>query len=82
VVRYDNVTVIIYKELTAMTVSAFFIVLALLCMAGVVVVFIRGMAAMSRGQKADHAKSNNMMKWRIMLQGGAIFFLFLAYLSK
>ncbi len=62
--------------------SFFFFILALLCMAGVVVVFLLGIGAMARGRREDHTVSNKMMNLRVMLQAGAIFFLFLAFLAK
>lgn len=63
------------------TASVFFI-LALICMVGVVGVFFIGMVAMTRGRQQDHKTSNKMMHLRVMLQGGAILFLFLAYAAK
>lgn len=63
------------------TASVFFI-LALICMVGVVGVFFTGMVAMTRGRQQDHKTSNKMMHLRVMLQGGAILFLFLAYAAK
>jgi hypothetical protein len=65
-----------------MTGSGFFFILALLCMVGVVISFVRGMAAMAKTAQQDRENSNKMMRHRVLLQGGAIFFLFLAYLAK
>jgi hypothetical protein len=65
-----------------MTASAVFVVLALLCMLGVVASFFRGMVAMTRGQEKDHKTSNKMMQRRVYFQGFALLFFLLAYLTK
>lgn len=65
-----------------MTASSLFFVLAMICMLGVVAVFLIGMVAMTQGGKANSLRSNKMMYLRVFFQGGAIFFLFLAYFAK
>lgn len=65
-----------------MNAASIFFILALVCMVGVVGVFFTGMLAMTRGRNEDHKTSNKMMYLRVMLQGGAILFLFLAYAAK
>lgn len=65
-----------------MTAASLFFILAMVCMVGVVGVFFIGMVAMTRGRSQDHKTSNKMMYLRVMLQGGAILFLFLAYAAK
>ncbi len=65
-----------------MNAASIFFILALVCMVGVVGVFFTGMVAMTRGRTEDHKTSNKMMYLRVMLQGGAILFLFLAYAAK
>lgn len=66
-----------------MTAANVFFFLALICMLGVLAVFLIGMVAMTRGSGAKDAKlSNKMMYLRVIFQGGAILFLFLAYAAK
>jgi hypothetical protein len=66
-----------------MTASGIFFILALVCMVGVVGVFLTGIVAMTRGAGQKDAKlSNKMMYLRVIFQGGAILFLFLAYAAK
>lgn len=66
-----------------MTAAHLFFFLALACMVGVVAVFFMGMVAMTRGAGEKDAKlSNKMMYLRVLFQGGAILFLFLAYAAK
>lgn len=59
-----------------------FFIAALASMVGVVLSLIRGVAALSRGTEKDHKISQQMMQMRVIFQGLAIVFLFLAYLSK
>lgn len=49
---------------------------------GVVVSLFWGMVAMTRGKESDHKTSNRMMQFRIICQGMALLFLFLAYLAR
>ncbi len=65
-----------------MAAASIFFILALVCMVGVLGVFLVGMVAMTRGRPGDHKTSNKIMHLRVMLQGGAILFLFLAYAAK
>ncbi len=65
-----------------MTATSLFFTLALACIAGVVLVFVMGMLALTRGREKDHTTSNRMMRLRILLQAGAILFLFLAFATK
>ncbi len=62
--------------------NSIFFILALVSMAAVVVSFVVGMVAMTKGQAKDHKQSNKMMQARVMFQALAIFFLFLAYVTK
>jgi hypothetical protein len=41
-----------------------------------------GLLAMSKGTEKDHKTSNKMMQARVILQGLAILFLFLAYAAR
>jgi len=59
-----------------------FLVAALVCMAAVVVSLLRGFVAMTKGGAKDRQNSNKMMRLRVLFQGLAILFLFLAYLAK
>ena len=61
-----------------MTASAFFFVAALVCMLGIFLSLVAGIVAMTRGREQDHKTSNKMMRFRVILQGLAIIFLFLA----
>lgn len=70
------------KGRIVMTAASLFFILAMVCMVGVVAVFFIGMVAMTRGRNQDHKISNKMMYLRVILQGGAILFLFLAYAAK
>ena len=65
-----------------MAATTLFFILALACIAGVVLVFLMGMLALTRGRQKDHKTSNTMMRFRILLQTGAILFLFLAFATK
>lgn len=61
-----------------MTLSAFFVALGLLSMAGVALSLFSGLFAMSRGREKDHATSNRMMRLRVLLQGATLLFFLLA----
>ncbi len=63
-------------------VATLFIILALLAMVGVVVSLVMGLGVMTRGRADDSKGSNKMMQIRVICQGLAILFLFLAYLAK
>lgn len=65
-----------------MTASTAFFILALICMVAVVGAFLAGMFSMTRGAAGDSVRSNRMMNLRVILQAGAILFLFLAVVSK
>jgi hypothetical protein len=60
----------------------FFFGAAMISMIGVVASLLRGFVAMSRGGEKEHRTSNKMMQMRVLFQGAAIIFLFLAYLAK
>lgn len=62
--------------------SNVFFILAMLSMIGVVAVFLMGMVAMTKGGKDQNLRSNKMMQIRVLFQGSAILFLFLAYTTK
>jgi len=59
-----------------------FFAAAMLMMAGVIGSLLWGLAAMARGAEKDRKTSNKMMRMRVLFQGLAILFLFLAYLGK
>lgn len=65
-----------------MTAFNLFALLAAVCMVGVVGVFLAGMVAMTQGGAENGKRSNKMMQLRVMLQAGAILFLFLAMAAK
>jgi archaellum component FlaG (FlaF/FlaG flagellin family) len=56
-----------------------FFIAALICMAAVVGSLIMGFVAMG---KENSQLSQKMMRFRVLFQGAAIAFLFLAYLTK
>ncbi len=62
--------------------NSIFFILALISMAAVVGSFLFGMVAMTKGQEKDNKQSNKMMQARVLFQALAIFFLFLAYITK
>ena len=62
--------------------SNVFFILAMLSMVAVVGVFMFGMVAMTKGGKEQNLRSNKMMQLRVLFQGSAILFLFLAYMTK
>lgn len=59
-----------------------FFIIALICMAGVVVSLVAGLATMTKGGEKAPRLSNKMMRLRVLFQGLALLFLFLAYLAK
>ena len=59
-----------------------FLIIALIAMLGVVPSLFGGLMAMVRGGKKDHQTSQKMMQLRVLCQGIALLFLFLAYLAK
>lgn len=59
-----------------------FLVIALIAMLGVVVSLLSGLFAMAKGTSKDHQTSQRMMQLRVICQGVALAFLFLAYLAK
>lgn len=65
-----------------MTAASIFFILAAICMIGVVLSLFGGLLLMGRGKEKDAQYSNKMMRYRIMLQGGAILFLILASWAK
>ena len=65
-----------------MSLSLIFFFAALACLAGVVLSLAGGVAAMTRGGEKDHRTSNRMMRLRILLQGLAVAFLLLSWLSR
>lgn len=62
--------------------SIIFVVLAGTAFLGVVGSLFWGMVVMTRGREQDHKTSNRMMQFRLMCQGLALLFLFLAYAAK
>lgn len=65
-----------------MTLSAFFVVLGLISMGGVVISLFTGLFAMSRGGDKNHQVSNKMMRARIWLQGLTLLFFILATVAR
>ncbi len=59
-----------------------FLIAALVCVACVVFSLFGGLIAMAKGTKKDNENSNKMMRLRVLFQGLAIVFLFMAYLAK
>ena len=59
-----------------------FLIIALLAGIGVLFSLFRGLLAMAKGTEQDHQTSQKMMQMRVICQGIAIIFLFLAYLAK
>lgn len=59
-----------------------FFLAAMAAMIGVVISLFWGLFVMTKGAEKDHQTSNKMMRLRVLFQGLAIIFLFLAYLSK
>lgn len=51
-------------------------------MVAVVISFLGGIIAMTKGQKKDHQNSNKMMNFRVFFQGLAILFLLLSFVAK
>lgn len=62
--------------------SALFMILAALAVAGVVASFIWGTVAMTRGREEDRKTSNRMMQLRVWSQGLVLLFLALAYITR
>lgn len=65
-----------------MTLTTFFFIAALICIAGVAISLIGGIFFMTQADQKDRQSSNKMMRMRVLLQGLALFFLVLAWLSK
>lgn len=65
-----------------MTLTTFFFIAALVCIAGVAVSLFLGLFAMTQGEQKDRVKSNKMMRMRVLFQGLALLFLALAWLAK
>lgn len=59
-----------------------FFMAALACIAGVAAALFMGLFAMSQEGDKSRKMSNKMMRLRVTLQGLAIVFLFLAYITK
>ena len=59
-----------------------FFIAALISMGGVVVSLFRGILTMGKNAEKDHRAGNRMMRMRVLFQGLAVAFLFLAYLTK
>jgi hypothetical protein len=65
-----------------MTLFTFFTIAALICVVCVVVSLFWGLFAMTQGDPKDRKTSNKMMRMRVLFQGLAVLFLFLAFLAK
>ena len=59
-----------------------FFILGMISIMVVAASLLMGLASMSKGGKKHNKISNKMMRMRVIAQGLAIFFLFLAYLTK
>lgn len=60
---------------------AFFIA-AMLCLLGVAGALFAGLFAMTKGAEKERKTSNKMMQLRVILQGLAVVFLLLSWLSR
>jgi hypothetical protein len=60
--------------------TKFLMVLLLIAMLAVLGVLITGMVGVARGM--DPARSNRLMRWRVILQGVALFIFVLLMLSR
>lgn len=65
-----------------MTLTGFFFIAAMFCIAGVAISLFIGIFTMTQGEQKDREKSNKMMRMRILFQGLALLFLALAWLAK
>lgn len=61
--------------------STFFIILAFIAMAALVVVLVIGMVAMSKGGEFNEKYGNKLMQARVYLQGAALLLLALAFFA-
>jgi len=59
-----------------------FFIAALVSMGGVIVSLFLGLSAMGGKTRKENETSNKMMRMRVIFQGAALLFLFLAYLAK
>ncbi len=59
-----------------------FLVLALICLAGVMATLIFGVFAMAKEGEDARKRSNKFMRLRVVLQGLTVFFLLLAWLAR
>lgn len=62
--------------------ATLFVILAGLCLVGVVVSLVLGVGAMTRAKEGDDKKSNKMMQFRLVCQGLCLLFLFLAFTAS
>lgn len=62
--------------------SVVFMIAAAVAALGVVGSFLWGVVVMTRGRKTDTKTSNRMMQLRVICQGLALLFLFLAYAAR
>jgi hypothetical protein len=62
--------------------SFVFLIAAMACMLGVVLSLLGGLFAMTKNGTKARQGSNKMMQARVALQGLAVLFLFLFYLSN
>lgn len=65
-----------------MTASTILFFIALACMIVVVAALIMGVAGMTSTDGDAAQKSNKLMQMRVLFQGLALLFLFLAYVAK
>lgn len=62
--------------------ATLFLILAGLCLFGVLFSLLVGVGVMTRGKEDDHKTSNKMMQFRVICQGLCLMFLFLAFVAK
>jgi len=65
-----------------MTAATLLFFIALGCMAVVVFSLLMGIVSMTKDTDKSHRKSNKFMQMRVLFQGLALVFLFLAYLAR
>ena len=62
--------------------ATLFLILAGLCLLGVLFSLLAGIGVMTRGKEGDQKKSNKMMQFRVICQGFCLLFLFLSFVAK
>lgn len=65
-----------------MSLSLLFFIVAMLCLLGVVGILFTGLVLMAREGEKNRKTSNKMMQARVLMQGLAVAFLLLSWLSR